>query len=61
MPTAQHPLPIALSGKIGPPLFTATFVHCLLTADMKLLHVGLIVVGLLLMIVEHWYSASHGE
>ena len=44
---------IDLGGKVGPPIFAATLVGCLLSEAFKLTHAVLIGVGLALILVEH--------
>ena len=50
------PFLIELAGKLGPPVLSATLVICLVTRKLELLHIVLILVGLLLIIVEHRYT-----
>ncbi len=51
---------IDFAGKIGPPVFAATLVACLLGgADLR--HIVLIAAGLLMMLLDHWYSVHRKE
>lgn len=50
------PFIIELAGKLGPPVLSATLVLCLMTRKLEPLHIVLILVGLVLIIVEHWYT-----
>ena len=51
---------IDFAGKIGPPVFAATLVACLL-GGADLLHIVLIAAGLLMMLLDHWYSFHRKE
>ena len=42
-------------GKVGPPLFAATLVACLLSR-FDATHGLLMGIGLLMMLLDHWYS-----
>ena len=42
------------AGKVGGPMFTATFVACLLSGELHLLHGILMMAGLGMMWFSHW-------
>ncbi len=50
-----------LAGRIGPPIFAATLVGCLLSERMTVTHYILMAVGLALIVVGHWgtYHLKH--
>ncbi len=43
-----------LSGKLGPPVFAATLVGCLLSGRLALAHLVLMAAGLALIALGHW-------
>ena len=43
-----------LAGRLGPPIFAATLVACLLERQFDPLHLGLLATGLGLIAVGHW-------
>ena len=46
---------IDVGGKIGPPMFAATMVACLLAGRMQLSHLALMAIGVFLIALDHWY------
>ncbi|MGI9533835.1 MAG: hypothetical protein ACR2NW_02695 [Thermodesulfobacteriota bacterium] len=46
---------IDLAGRMGPPIFAATMVACLLAGRMQPSHLLLMGAGILLIILNHWY------
>ena len=47
---------IDLAGKLGPPIFAATMVACLLARRYEPSHLVLMGIGILLIGVSHWYT-----
>jgi hypothetical protein len=45
-----------LGGKIGPAVFSATLVGCLLAERFEVIHGVLMGTGLVLIGIEHWYA-----
>ena len=45
-----------LMGKLGPPIFAATLVGCLLSGRFDLTHVVLLGLGAALIWISHWHS-----
>ena len=43
-----------LTGRIGPPIFAATLVGCLLQERLEASHIALMGIGLVLIVVSHW-------
>lgn len=44
-----------LAGKVGPPIFAASLVACLLSGEFESIHAILIGAGLALIGANHWY------
>ena len=47
---------IDLIGRLGPPVFAATMVACLLAGRMQPSHLILMGIGILFIGIHHWYS-----
>jgi len=47
---------IELAGKLGPPVFAATMVACLLARRYEPSHLVLMGIGILLIGLHHWYT-----
>ena len=47
---------IELAGKLGPPVFAATMVACLLARRYEPSHLVLMGIGILLIGINHWYT-----
>lgn len=50
-----------LGGKVGPAIFSATLVGCLLSSRFEILHGVLIGIGLLLIYLEHCSMYHRGD
>lgn len=50
-----------LGGKIGPAIFSATLVSCLLSSRFEIVHGALLGVGLLLIFLEHRSTYHHAN
>lgn len=57
MPPSHVPFGVELAGRLGPPLFAATLVACLLSGGFDWLHGLLMGLGLALIALEHWYGS----
>ena len=47
---------IDFSGRVGPPIFAATLVGCLLSLKIEWIHIVLLIIGLGLIGINHWYE-----
>jgi|GEM_PF-3348259 len=52
---------IEFAGKIGPPIFAATLVGCLLSFEIKLIHIVLLLTGLVFMGINHWFAFHRNQ
>lgn len=52
---------LELGGKVGPPIFSATLVGCLLSGEFELIHGILLGIGLALIGLQHWYTFHRHE
>ncbi len=52
--SAHQPFWRGFATRIGPPVFAATLVACLLTREFNPLHIGLLAIGIGLMWVGKW-------